>query len=235
MSARPPTLDDAPAPDYLGHRARLKERFLTSGPTALADYELLELLLFLAIPRRDVRSLAKALIKRFGGFAAVVDAPAERLKEVAGVGDGVVVALRTARAAAVHMLRSELAGRPVLGSWQKVIDYLTADMAWQAEEHVRVLYLNQKNVMIADELQHRGTVNQAAVYPREVAKRALELRASAVILAHNHPGGDPTPSATDIDLTRTVRDALKAVGVTLHDHVVVAREGAVSLRNLGKI
>jgi DNA repair protein RadC len=133
------------------------------------------------------------------------------------------------------MLRSELAGRPVLGSWQKVIDYLTADMAWQAEEHVRVLYLNQKNVMIADELQHRGTVNQAAVYPREVAKRALELRASAVILAHNHPGGDPTPSATDIDLTRTVRDALKAVGVTLHDHVVVAREGAVSLRNLGKI
>lgn len=227
--------DDADGPDYLGHRSRLKERFLKAGPEAFADYELLELLLFLAIPRRDVRSLAKALLKRFGGFAAVVDAPADRLKEIDGVGDGVIVALRTARASAVHLLRSDLAGRPVLGSWQKVIDYLTADMAWRAEEHVRVLYLNQKNTLIADELQHQGTVNQAAVYPREVAKRALELRATAVILAHNHPSGDPTPSAADIDLTRAVRDALKAVGVALHDHVVVARDGATSLRNLGKI
>ncbi|MEX2649602.1 MAG: DNA repair protein RadC [Alphaproteobacteria bacterium] len=222
-------------PDYLGHRARLKQRFLKSGADALADYELIELLLFLAVPRRDVRPLAKALLKRLGSFAAVVNAPPGRIKEIDGLGDSAVIALRTAHAAAVHLLRSELKGRPVLGAWNKVIDYLEADMAWRTEEHVRVLYMNQKNVLIADELMHQGTVNQAAVYPREIAKRALELRATAAILVHNHPSGDSTPSATDVDLTRAVRDALKAVGVALHDHIVVARDGTASLRDLGKL
>ncbi len=222
-------------PDYLGHRARLKQRFLKSGADALADYELIELLLFLAVRRRDVRPLAKALLRRFGSFAGVVNAPAGQIKEIDGLGDSAVIALRTAQATAVHLLRSELKGRPVLGAWNKVIDYLKADMAWRAEENVRVLYMNQKNVLIADELLHQGTVNQAAVYPREIAKRALELRATAAILVHNHPSGDATPSATDVDLTRVVRDALKAVGVALHDHIVVARDGTASLRDLGKM
>ena len=224
----------APDPNRAGHRERLKARFRKGGADALADYELLELVLFQALPRRDTRAIAKALLKKFGSFAAVVDAPDEHLKDVEGVKDGAITGLRVVRAAAVHLLRSELAGRPVLGSWQKVLDYLKADMAWRHEEHVRVLYLNQKNVLIADEAD-RGTVNQASVYPREVARRALELRAAAVILAHNHPSGDPTPSAADIELTRAVRDALKAVEVALHDHVVVAREGVTSLRGLGKI
>jgi len=229
--------DDKRAADAnrVGHRQRLKARFLKGGADALADYELLELLLFLAVPRRNVRTLAKELLRKFGNFAAVINAPTERLMEVEGVAEGVIVALRAAKASAVHLLRSELADRPVLGSWQKVVDYLRADMAWHPEEHARVLYLNQKNILIANEPGARGTINQAAVYPREVARRALELRAAAVILVHNHPSGDPTPSAADIELTRSVRDALKAVDIALHDHVVVARDGVASLRNLGKI
>ncbi|MGH6720347.1 MAG: RadC family protein [Alphaproteobacteria bacterium] len=225
----------APNPDHIGHRKRLKARFLKGGADALADYELLELLLFLAVPRRDMRATAKVLMRKFGSFAGVINAPADQLEKINGVAESVIVALRTAQASAVHLLRSELAGRPVLGSWQKVVDYLKADMAWRAEERVRIIYLNQKNVLIADELDERGTINQSAVYPREVARRALELRAAAVILVHNHPSGDPTPSAADIELTRAVRDALKAVDVALHDHVVVARDGVASLRSLGKL
>ncbi len=225
--------DDADKPDYVGHRRRLKDRFLKTGPESFADYEIVELLLFLGIPRRDVRGMAKALIRTFGSFAAVIGASPERLVEVEGIGEGAIVTLKTAQAAAVRLLRAEIKDRPVMGSWQKVLDYLRADMAWRDEEHLRVLYLNTKNVLIADELQGRGTVNHAPVYPREIAKRALALNATAVILVHNHPSGDPTPSRADAEMTREVVAALKAVGVALHDHVVVGAAGFASLRGLG--
>jgi DNA repair protein RadC len=225
----------AAKPDQAGHRRRLKERFLKAGPDGFADYELLELLLFLGIPRQDVRGLAKQLIQRFGGFGAVISASPASLSEVKGVGEGAIAALKTAQAAAVRLLRERIEGKSLLGSWQQVIDYLRADMAYRDEEHLRVLYLNTKNVLIADEVQQRGTVNHAPVYPREVAKRALALNASAVILVHNHPSGDPSPSRADVEMTREVREALKAVGIALHDHVVVGGQGFASLRTLGML
>lgn len=221
--------------DRVGHRGRLKDRFLGSGPESFADYELLELLLFLGIPRRDVRGLAKSLMRSFGSFAGVISASPERLREIKGIGESAVVAIKTVQAAAVRLLRDQLADRPLLGSWQKVLDYLRADMAFRDEEHLRVLYLNTRNVLIADELQSRGTVNHAPVYPREVAKRALALNATAVILVHNHPSGDPSPSRADAEMTREIQDALKAVGIALHDHVVVGSGGFASLRGLGTL
>ena len=220
-------------PHYAGHRARLRERFLKSGGEALADYELLELLLFQALPRGDTKPLAKALIGRFGSYAEVLSADADALREVSGVGDAVVAALKTVRAAALRLMRDELMEKPVLSSWQALIDYCRAAMAREKTEQFRLLYLNRKNALIADEVQQRGTVDQTAVYPREVVKRALELGATAIIMVHNHPSGDPTPSRGDIDMTNEVKEAGEKLGIVLHDHIVVARGGASSFKSMG--
>ena len=206
---------------------------MKGGPEALADYELIELMLFSALPRRDVKPLAKALLARFGSFAEVISADALALAEVEGVGQAAVVALKTVRAAALRLLRDEVMDRPVMSSWQQLIDYCRAAMAYEAVENFRILYLDRKNVLIADEVQQRGTVDHTPVYPREVVKRALELGASALIMVHNHPSGDATPSEDDIEMTREVREAGEKLGITLHDHVIVARSGHNSFKSLG--
>lgn len=223
---------DASKPHYLGHRDRLRRRFLQHGPDALPDYELLELLLTFAIPRSDVKPLAKQLIVRFGSFAEVIAADPERLMEVKGVKQNTAVALVAVRAAAARMLKGELAARPLLGSFDAVVDYCRAAMAFHATEQFRVLFLDKKNRLLADEVQQRGTVDHTPVYPREVVKRAIELGATALILVHNHPSGDPTPSRADIAMTKEVVAAAKTVEIVVHDHLVVARSGHASLRNL---
>lgn len=234
----PTPADDAPQagaaakPHYLGHRQRLRERFL-ADPEALPDYELLELLLFLAQPRGDVKPLAKRLLARFGSFADVVTAEPARLREVKGTGDAAVAALKTAEAAATRLLRTRLRDQPVLSSWERLLDYCRAAMAFRETEQFRILFLDTKNRLIADELQQKGTVNHTPVYPREVVRRALELHATAVILVHNHPSGDPTPSKADIQMTLQIRNAAHAVGVTVHDHVIVGRGGHVSFKAQG--
>jgi len=221
------------APHYFGHRQRLRDRFRQAGGDALSDYELVELLLFSAIPRRDVKQIAKALIARFGSFAAAISADRAALAAVPGLGDAAIDALKAVREGAVRLLRADAMAAPVLGSWQKVLDYCRASMAHGATEQFRVLFLDRKNALIADEEQARGTVDHAPVYPREVVKRALELAASAIIMVHNHPSGDPTPSKADIDMTRAVVKAAEAVGVVLHDHIVVGRTGHASFKGLG--
>ncbi len=223
----------SPKPHYAGHRARLRERFLKSGGEALADYELLELLLFQALPRGDTKPLAKELIAHFGSYAEVLSADGDALREVPGVGDAVVAALKTVRAAALRLMSDELMGQPVLGSWQALLDYCRAAMAREKTEQFRLLYLNRKNALIADEVQQRGTVDQTAVYPREVVKRALELGATAIIMVHNHPSGDPTPSRGDIDMTSQVKEACGKLDIVLHDHIVIARGGASSFKSMG--
>lgn len=220
------------APHYLGHRQRLRERFL-AGPESLPDYELLELLLMQAIPQRDVKPLAKALIARFGSFAEVVSAPPEALMEVEGIKQATAAAIKVVREAAVRLAREQVLKRPVLGSWDALLDYCRASVAFEGIEQFRLLFLDRKNVLIADEAQQRGTVDHTPVYPREVVKRALELGASALIMVHNHPSGDPTPSRADIEMTKLVRDALKAVGIVLHDHLVIGRAGHASFKSLG--
>ena len=225
---------DAP-PHYLGHRRRLRERFLAAGEDALSDYELLELVLFAAIPRRDVKPLAKALIAKFGSFAGAISAEPRALAEVAGLSDGAVAALKVVRAAAVRLAREEIMEQPVLGSWQKVLAYCRADLARAGTEQFRLLFLDRKNVLIADELQQTGTVDHTPVYPREVVKRALELGASAIIMVHNHPSGDPTPSRADIEMTRAVVNAAEALGVSVHDHIVIGRKSHASFKSLGLI
>jgi DNA repair protein RadC len=228
-------LTDTPGekPHYLGHRQRLRDRFLTGGPAALADYELLELLLYQAQPRGDVKPIAKTLIKRFGSFAGVLAAAPGELREVKGVKDASVVALKAVEAAALLMARQELIDRPVISSWKKLLDYCHAAMAHQKVEQFRLLFLDGKNALIADEVQQRGTVNHTPVYPREVVKRALELGASAIIMCHNHPSGDPTPSEDDITMTREIAEAAERLGITLHDHVVIGRKGHRSFRSMG--
>lgn len=222
-----------PPPHYLGHRARLRERFLNGGAEALPDYEMLELVLFAAIRQGDVKPLAKDLIARFGSFADVIAAPRERLLEVNGVGDAVIAQLKIVEATALRLSKSRLLGRPALSSWAALLDYCTAAMARNPQEEFRVLFLDRKNALIADEVQGQGTVDHTPVYPREIVKRALELSASAVILVHNHPSGDPTPSKADIDMTREVANAARALRITVHDHIVVARGGVLSFRSLG--
>ena len=224
-----------PRADLAGHRERLRERFLKGGPDALADYELLEMVLFSALPRRDVKPLAKALIERFGSFGQVVAAEPERLKDVRGVGDSVVAALKVVEAAMHRALRERVMKQPVIGSWQALLDYCTASMQHIRTEQFRILFLDRKNTVIADEMQQSGTVDHTPVYPREVVHRALDLGASAVILVHNHPSGDPTPSRQDIDTTRKVIEAGRALGIAVHDHVVIGHRGHVSFRTLGLI
>jgi DNA repair protein RadC len=220
-------------PHYLGHRSRLRERFLTGGADALPDYEMLEMVLFAAIPRGDVKPLAKTLLTRFGSFAEVISAPRERLLEVKGAGEAVIAQLKLVEAAALRLSKTKLLNRPVLSSWSALLDYYTAAMARSPHEQFRILFLDRKNALIADEVQSEGTVDHTPVYPREIVKRALELSASAIILAHNHPSGDPTPSRADIDMTREIAAAAKALRISVHDHIVVARGGVLSFKSLG--
>jgi len=233
MPARPSMPQAHGKPDYFGHRERLRERLLSAGSDALADYELLEFLLFAAKPRGDTKPLAKALLKRFGSLAGVFGADAEALGSVKGMGPASTAALIAVRAAAREMLRAEIKDRSVISSWQQLVDYCTSRIGFAETEEFHLLFLDAKNALIADEQQQRGTVNHTPVYPREVVKRALELGASAVIMVHNHPSGDVTPSKADIDMTRAVRDAVKAVSVALHDHLVIGRGRHASFKNLG--
>jgi DNA repair protein RadC len=219
-------------PDYVGHRARLKERFRDAGPDALADYELLEMILYRAIRRADTKPIAKALIARFGSFADVISADPVRLAEVKGVGQSVITELKLVQAAALRMMRGQIAGRTVLSSWSAILDYCRAGMAYATREQFRIIFLDKKNQLIADEVQQEGTVDHTPVYPREVMKRALELAASAIILVHNHPSGDPTPSAADIDMTRRIAEAGEKLGIIIHDHIIVGRNGHASFRGL---
>ena len=220
-------------PDHwLGHRERLRERFRGAGHDALADYELLELLLFRSIPRADTKPAAKALLKRFHTLAGVLAAPESLLKEVSGVGDSVAFDLKAVFAIVQRSLKTEITGKDVLSSWTKVIDYCKASMANEDREQFRILFLDKKNALIADEVQQTGTVDHTPVYPREVARRALELAATAIILVHNHPSGDPTPSRADIDMTRQVVETAKALGIAVHDHIIIGRDGHASLKGL---
>ena len=218
--------------DKAGHRERLRLRFRTGGADAVPDYELLEMLLFRAFPRGDTKPLAKQLLARFGTFAEVINAPDERLREVAGVGARVIDELKLVRAAALRLLRGEIMGRKVLASWSTVIDYCRAAQGFDQKEQFRILFLDRKNQLIADEVQQEGTVDHTPVYVREVVKRALELSATAIILVHNHPSGDTTPSKADIDMTKLIIEAAKPLGVTVHDHIIVGRSGHSSLRGL---
>lgn len=225
-------VEPAPVPHYHGHRDRLRQKLLTAGAVALADYEVLELVLMQAIPRRDVKPLAKQLIARFGSFAGVIAAEPAALREIDGIGDSAVSMIKIVQAAAHLMQLQQVLKRPVLGSWQQLLDYCHSVMAHEKIEQFRLLFLDGKNRLIADEIQNLGTVNHAPVYIREVVKRALEYAASAVIMAHNHPTGDPTPSRDDIALTREIRKALAIVNIKLHDHLIIGKEGHASLRSL---
>jgi len=220
------------AAHYHGHRERLRKRFLEAGDEALADYELIELILFRAIPRRDVKPLAKDLIKKFGSFAEVIAAPIGRLTEVEGVSDGVAAEFKVIEASARRFAKGLVKKRHALGSWSEVIDYCRTAMAFEDHEEFRVLFLDKKNGLIADEAQGVGTVDHTPVYPREVVKRALELAASAVILVHNHPSGDPTPSTQDVKMTLDIIAVAAPLGVSVHDHIIVGRQGHASLRGL---
>ncbi len=225
---------DAP-PHYLGHRERLRERFRKGGGDALAEYELIELILFRAMPRRDVKPLAKTLIARFGSFAGTVSARPERLREIEGLGDAAIVELKLIEAAAKRLAKSAIENRTPLSSISAVVDYCRTAMAFLDREEFRVLFLDKKNHLIADEVQGIGTVDHAPVYPREVMRRALELSACAIILVHNHPSGDPRPSADDIHLTQQIIAVGKPLKVLVHDHLIVGKHGHVSLKELRMI
>lgn len=218
-----------------GHRARLRHRLLEVGAEAFQDYELLEYLLGLTIPRRDTKPIAKRLIADFGSFANVISAEPSALKGAGGLGEGSVAALKFVQAAALRLLQGGVMGRPVLSSWQALMDYLHADMAHDITERFRVIFLNNKNILIREEILSEGTVNHTPVYVREVIKRALELGATAIILVHNHPSGDPTPSSDDIAMTREVIEAGRRLGIAVHDHVVIGRQGHKSFKSLGLI
>jgi DNA repair protein RadC len=223
---------DEDKPHYLGHRDRLRNRFREAGQEALADYELLELVLFRAIPQRDVKPLAKEIIARFGSFAEALAAPIERLTEIKGVSIGVATEFKVVEAAAQRLVKGKIGRRRSMGSWSEVVDYCRSTMAFADREDFRILFLDKKNGLIADEAQGVGTVDHTPVYPREVVKRALELSASAVILVHNHPSGDPTPSQQDIKVTLEIIAICKPLGVSVHDHIIVGRQGHASLKGM---
>ena len=219
-------------PHYVGHRDRLKDRFRDAGPDALPDYELLALILFQVIRRADTKPLAKALLNRFGSFSEVLAAPEARLLEVSGVGEAVAHHLKVTHAAARRFARDPVRKRPLLDSWTAVIDHCRAAMAYEPIEQFRILFLDKKNMLIADEVQQSGTVDHTPVYPREVVKRALELSATAIILVHNHPSGDPTPSRADIEMTRQVVETATPLGIAIHDHIIIGKDGHASLKGL---
>jgi DNA repair protein RadC len=220
------------APHYHGHRERLRERFFTAGPDALTDYELLEMALFAAIPRRDTKPLAKALLKKFGSFAEVVHAPVARLREVDGIKDASISQLKLLAAAAGRIAKGEIKRSVALSSWNEVIDYCRSGMAFSDKEQFRLLFLDKRNQLISDEIQQTGTVDHTPVYPREVIKRALELSATALILVHNHPSGDPTPSQADIQMTKAIIDIAAPLGISVHDHIIVGKNGHASLKGM---
>ena len=222
-------------PHYLGHRARLRERFIGPGGEAIADYELLELILFSARPRGDVKPLAKTLLKQFGSFAEVIHAEESQLRNVDEVGDAVIAALKTIRVATQRLIKSEISDQPVIQSWSALMDYCKLAMGNNKIEEFRVLFLNHRHALIADEVMQRGTVNHTPVYPREIVKRALEHGASAIILLHNHPSGDPTPSKADIDITQKIIEAANTVSVAVHDHVIITKTGHYSFKSFGVI
>jgi DNA repair protein RadC len=227
--------DAAAKPHYLGHRERLRRRFRDAGADALPDYELLELILFRAVPRRDTKPLAKAILAQFGTFAEALNAPEERLKEVPGLGEAAITEIKLVRAAALRLVRGEVLERPVLASWSQVLDYCRASMGFEAKEQFRILFLDKRNQIIADEVQQKGTVDHTPVYVREVVKRALELSATAIVLVHNHPSGDPTPSRADIEMTKQIVWSAKNLGIVVHDHIIVGKQGHASFRGLGLI
>jgi len=234
MPAKPtdphPTSEEPP--HYHGHRARLRERFASAGPDALSDYELLELVLFAAQPRRDMKPLAKALLKTFGSFAEVIHAPETRLREVDGIGGASINQLKLIAAAATRIAKGEIKRSVALSSWNDVIDYCRASMAFADKEQFRLLFLDKRNHLIADEVQQTGTVDHTPVYPREVIKRALELSATALILVHNHPSGDPSPSQADIQMTKAIINIASPLGIAVHDHIIVGKGGHASLKGM---
>jgi DNA repair protein RadC len=234
MAMGPETIGD-PSIDGTGHRARLRQRLFEGGPDALHDHELVEYLLGLAIPRRDTKPLAKKLLREFGGFGGLMSADAGTIARVGEISEGAAAALKIAQASALRLLEKEIVERPVLASWQALLDYLRADMAHEPIERVRVLFLNSKNVLIANEKMWEGSVDESAVYIREIMRRALDLHATAIIVVHNHPSGDPAPSQQDIRLTRDLAEAGRHLKVTLHDHVIIGASGHSSLRAMGLI
>ena len=215
-----------------GHRERLRERFYGAGPEALSDYELLEMALFPALPRRDTKPLAKALLKEFGSFAEVVHAPVARLREVDGIGEASINQIKMLAAAASRVAKGEIKRKVALSSWNDVIEYCRGGMAFADKEQFRLLFLDKRNQLIADEVQQTGTVDHTPVYPREVIKRALELSATALILVHNHPSGDPTPSQADIQMTKAIVDIAAPLGISVHDHIIVGKNGHASLKGM---
>ncbi|MBI0473896.1 DNA repair protein RadC [Sphingomonas sp. MA1305] len=221
--------------DNAGHRSRLRARLLGHGGEALQDYELIEYLLGLAIPRRDTKPLAKALLREFGGIGGALTADAEALRRVAGMGESSIAALKIAQAAALRLLQADVAARPVLANWQALLDYLRADMAHHGIERFRVLHLNTRNMLIRDEVMSEGSIDETAVHVREVIRRAIELGSAAVILVHNHPSGDPSPSRADIAITRSIAEAGKPLGIAVHDHLIIGTAGHASLRAAGLI
>ncbi|PDQ21801.1 hypothetical protein CN311_07130 [Mesorhizobium sanjuanii] len=228
----PPKKAVAEKPHYHGHRDRLRERFAAAGPSALPDYELLELLLFRLIPRADTKPVAKALLVRFGTLAEVLGAPAARLEEVKGIGPAVALDLKIVAATAQRMARSEIIGRELMSTWTQLLEYCRSAMAFEDREQFRILFLDKKNTLIADEVQQVGTVDHTPVYPREVVKRALELSATAIILVHNHPSGDPTPSRADIEMTKLIIETAKPLGISVHDHLIIGKKGHASMKGL---
>ena len=221
--------------DGTGHRARLRKRLFEGGPEALLDHELVEYLLALALPRRDTKPLAKQLLKEFGGYGGLLSADAATIARVSGLSEGAVAALKIAQASALRLLQAEVQARPVLGSWQALLDYLRADMAHLAIERVRVLFLNSRNMLIRDEAMWEGSVDESAVHVREIMRRALDCQATALIIVHNHPSGDPSPSQQDIRLTKELVEAGRHMRINVHDHVIVGAKGHSSMRSLGLI
>ncbi|MEX1179830.1 MAG: DNA repair protein RadC [Cucumibacter sp.] len=219
-------------PHYKGHRERLRERFLKVGTAGIEDYELMELVLFLCLPRRDTKPISKALLKRFGSFSEVLGAPEHLLQEVEGIGPQAAADLKVVLAAAQRFGRGNVQERVTLDSWASLLDYVRAQMAFESKEQFRILFLDKRNKLIADEVQQIGTVDHTPVYPREVIRRALELSATALILVHNHPSGDPAPSSADVDMTKSIADIAKPLGIVVHDHIIVGREGHASMRAL---
>ncbi|MEM9199705.1 MAG: DNA repair protein RadC [Pseudomonadota bacterium] len=227
--------EEPPSSPHAEHRARLRARFMVAGPEALADYEMLELVLFRAIPRRDVKPLAKRLLLELGDFNRVISASPARLTAIEGVGDAVVRELKIVEAASHRLAQARILGRDAIGSWTELMRYCKTRMAHRESEQFRVLFLDRRNVLIADEAQAEGTIDHVPVYPREVAKRALQLNAAAIILVHNHPSGDPTPSEADVAMTERIHDAVEALGIRLHDHIVIGKENDASFRAAGLI
>lgn len=221
-------------PHYTGHRQRLRDRFL-KNPDSLPDYELLEMLLFASNPRGDTKPLAKQLIERFDNLAGVLNASVIELEKIKGLGDSAIGAIKTAQVCGIRMLQQQVLNKPVISSWKELLDYCYAKMAHRKTEEVRILFLDSKNQLIADEQSQEGTIDHAPVYAREIVKRALELHASAIIMVHNHPAGDPEPSREDVTITKTVQKALASVDIELHDHLIIGREGHKSLKSSGII